>query len=964
MKQVSLAVVLVIVLVLVINQLMNENPTSPSPVSTSSAPDSPAPAGVAVVEGGLEAPTTEVVTPTVEESRDPAAEGEETEAVLWSVAGRVLGVDDTPFAGAEVELIRVPLNPWGWTGMTKAQSDEEGFFLLEAHRDYVGPLEVRAEGMVGRRLADVRPREGNDPTITIHLTPGGTIHGRVVDFEERPVAAAEVAAGAPRRGSGVFGGLFLAPADRDDRLWPMGTSAADGTFTLTGIPEGACSLVARHEEFGESESVNLPPGASEATLVMRNLCYLAGTVIDTQGAPLEGILVKLRPIDFARTRSGNLDPSGEQQTTSDPAGTFSFTSTHYGMHSLVTEAETFAGNRVMVSLGEGENPPVEVVLIPAASVSGRVLDSAGNPLRAEVTASARSTPGGFGGLSENTHSQDDGTFFLQPVASNKDVILEVKHRDHPTLMLAPRRFLPGENNVGDLVLADGLHLRGVVLDPGGSPLSGARVSVAAQEVEGESTESSFSISFSSEEGGVFSGPDDNLARGFTDSKGEFQLTLEEGGALTLEGSAKGFLDAEPQALSVSSSIDGLVLRLRTAETIGGIVLDRSGNPIPGVRLSFSQSQPGAFFFPGFSDNDGVQATSGPDGTFSAEVEADGRFRVKVAANQRWLLKEKQFIEAGITTAEVMVVDAGRIEGRVRDASSGQAIGSFNLHHSKNQSQGGFIFGGSMGTDYVDPEGSFEIDGLEGTTYKLTVKADGYVPLTEEIEVELGRTTVVDIALMHSATIIGRLLDSAGEAVSGAAIAVYRPGENSDANLPGVSGTVMIAISDEGDGAPIIFNGMESITSDNEGRFRATGLEDGDWQVKVTHSDFQELVVEVADIALGRVTDIGEQWLKKGAVIGGKIIMPDGSSPDFGVLTAQRIDGGGNETQQGHVTSGENGSANWRIGGLGAGRWRISGRVFSHGGDNSLEPIQGNIGAIEVRLAAEEVRTLDLTATSE
>ena len=966
MKQFLVAVTLVIALVLLVYSLMDDG-APPAGTTPDPSPPEPAASEVAVIldgDGAGEGSSSEEISETVGDTAETA--DEEVDSVIeWSLAGRVVGADDTPIASATVAAI----SPYSFSNQARdALSDEEGLFLIAVERDFVGSLEVRAEGMVGRRLADVRPEEGMAPTLTIRLLPGGTIEGVVVDLENHPVAEAEVAAAAPSHALGLLA-AFQRPNQHDDRLWPLAISAADGTFTLVGMPEGACSLQARHEGFGESKGVNLPPGATEARLVLRELCFLTGTVIDGQGGPLAAITVLITPFDMVkvmRLEGGGVGVSGRQKTTTDQAGTFSFASSYYGMHMLDTETDNFTGSLKMVTLGGGENAPVELVLSPAASVSGRVLDSEGNPVRfAKITAATGSgLQRQISGTTFSLATSDtDGLFFLQPVQSNQDVILEVKHRDHPTLETAPRRFLLGETDVGDLVFADGLHLRGVVLDPGGSPLAGVKVTVAAQKEEGESTGRTFKIAFSSEEGGVFTGPDENLARDFTDSTGEFQLTLEEGGALTLEASASGYVDAEPQALTVAESIDGLVLRLRPSIAIDGVVVDRSGNPVPEVRLTLSKSTSGAFFFPGLSDRDGVTATSGPDGAFAADVESEGRYRLKVADNQRWLLPETQFIEAGSAGVEVMVVGAGRIEGRVRDASSGQPIARFNLQHG-NVQFAGFRIGGMMGMDFEDPEGYFEIDGLDGKTYKLTVKADGYIPLTEEVEIELGRTTQVDIALMHSATIVGRLLDSAGEAVASASIVVFRPGENPNASASEFTGSVVIATGGSGDGEALVVMGEDSLVSDKEGRFRASGLEEGDWQVKVTHRDFQEHFVEVTGTALGRVTDIGDQWLKKGAVIGGKIIMPAGSSPDFGVITAQRIDGGGNETQQGNVTPSADGPANWQIGGLAAGRWRISGNVFYTDGDPGTHPDQLTLGPIEVRLASEEVRSLDLTATPE
>ncbi len=872
MKQLLLAVTLVLLLFFLINSLM-ENPTVSPSTPSNLTPGGPAPVGEATTSVG-EATTS---TPSTDDGKQAVAEDSDQE-IEWSISGRILGPDGEPVPEGYLESYPAPDLR---SAINMTHCDRDGYFIHEVEEGYVGSLMVRAgsvTGLVGKRIDTVRATRGVEPTLEIHLEAGGRIDGVVVDLVGHPVEAAHVGARPPiQTREGIF--FFPRKEAKDERLWPHDYTDSEGKFTLYGIPEGACSLQASRADYGPSEPINLPPGTTEAQLVLRNECVLTGRLIDENGEPIAPYHGSICLFDNEDNNAGKNEPLATASTGRDP-GDGSFTLRPYltGSQMLVIiEDDRFSPYAQEIQTVPGQNEPLEIVLTPAANIQGRVVNSSGQPvaaatvsvidqqnrflssfdvddqkqfwiLRAEIESSRRGI------------TAQDGTFSILPVPSTRPVVLEVKHREYPTLVEASQTYSAGNNDVGDLVLPDGIQLRGIVLAPDGTPVSGARVKLTPPR-EVESAGTPLSISFSGGNVGIVESVAREKSSTTTNKYGEFIISLSEGGIFDIDASAPGFHSTDPLELNIYSSMDGIVLQLNPTQTIEGFVVDIQRNPVVGVRLSVAEVKDGEIsladlFGAGDRSGDAI-TTSNHDGFFSVEVSAGGLFRIKVTRGQPWVMEGQLRIEAGTSDVVVTVLDAGRIEGKVIDALSGFPVAKFHLKRGEPRTGNGIILGGSGGVEYSDPDGFFELDGLREQTYQLTFRSDGYITVTELVEVKLGQTTQVTIPMQHSATIIGRLLDSNGRAISGARIAFARPGEAFD-NAP--TAGLRIQISGIG-GATLVLGDDGRIRSDEEGRFRITDIAEGDWQLKVTHQNFQDLLFDVHDTSPGAITDTGNQSMQ-------------------------------------------------------------------------------------------------------
>ena len=216
---------------------------------------------------------------------------------------------------------------------------------------------------------------------------------------------------------------------------------------------------------------------------------------------------------------------------------------------------------------------------PRALVRGRVLDEHGAPLsgaRVSLVTVGEEwvAPHVYDGDFPPTEAEtgDDGRYeFDLPLPSSSWISLSVTHL--PYHVRAGRDFglaggrnqpprLPGENDLGDLVLAEAGGFRGRVLAEDGSPIAGARVSLS----------------------GVF--PGGYSAGAESDESGAYLVGGVPPGRYQARARAKGYQLQESDSIDVERGIisEGPEFQLALAATISGRVLDQDGVPLAGVKL--------------------------------------------------------------------------------------------------------------------------------------------------------------------------------------------------------------------------------------------------------------------------------------------------------------------------------------------------------------------------------------------
>ena len=272
------------------------------------------------------------------------------------VRGAVVGEDGKPVAGAEVEAI------WssgeGQTQDVLARTDPTGAFTLRGV-DPLAELNLTAwDGFASTALVTLRAEDARTRPIALTISPRNAtpINGRVVDSAGKPIAGASIRLW--RQARAKDGRVILADpiADIDHSIW------------LHTDQEGRYRTKRRFPAHGESYAEAFAPGrlsarspavamaeqaAKPPVLVLRRVQAVEGRVLDRQGNPVAGAVVR---------QSGDGPMPTETLTSAD--GRFRLPGVLEGPALIFASRDgyrpTFSG--CSASTGAGPAPPLEVTL--------------------------------------------------------------------------------------------------------------------------------------------------------------------------------------------------------------------------------------------------------------------------------------------------------------------------------------------------------------------------------------------------------------------------------------------------------------------------------------------------------------------------------------------------------------------------------------------------------------------------
>lgn len=478
--------------------------------------------------------------------------------------GRVTDTAGRPLAGVEVWLVPRGIDDWGayYARGPAARSDREGRFVLS---------DLPAAGELGLDLchAGFLPTSETWPEppaapVTLTLETAGRLEGRVLGPDGAPVAGAQVEA-RPRRG--VSPPENLRPCWRE-RL--HGTTAADGTFVLDGLPAGTWRVGVRAPGLLGSESPprRLATGEAVAGLEIRLSAgaVITGRVLDADGLPA------------ARTVVASDGRADRPQTETDGSGSYRLEGVETGPRSVSARRGEEQAERTVAAV-PGENR-LDLVLAPLSSqeVRGAVLGPEGGPV-----------PGArvFFGTGESSPTAADGTFRLRVPDGTYRPWAE-KEGYAPGLLAEPF-VVDGAAVAGiEIRLARGAVITGRVLGLPPEELAGTTVSLEAPPFQ---------------------------YRVAVGADGGFRM------ADVLPGAWKVIVQAGHRSAAAWVEIpDGeteadVTIELAPTHEVAGRVLDPYGAPVTGARVRV------------FGPNArGIGTTTRADGTFLFRLE-DGRYRL-------------------------------------------------------------------------------------------------------------------------------------------------------------------------------------------------------------------------------------------------------------------------------------------------------------------------------------------------
>jgi hypothetical protein len=615
------------------------------------------------------------------------------------------------------------------------------------------------------------------PQIVVSVDRGIEISGRVVHADGTPVIGAIV--------------------DTPTAVMPRTTtSAADGTFTIAGVPSGS-SVVTAHTSDGNLNSapvtVNAP--ARDVTITMPQGARIEGRIVDraTQ-QPVTDFTILLpkrnqRPNDFSTNNAARPihTDDGRYALENVPPGT---------VEVLVRATGYMPGSRSDINVEDGKTVTgVDVQLDRGTTVSGRVTSSGAPVAGVQVRQSSQRTP-----ASSSATTDGDGFYSLDGVAEG-DRTIDFQKMGYVVLH-KPITVTAGKDIRLDVELDHGRELRGRVVDRSGRGVAMVSVSANApgQQGPGNTTtvtdsDGSFVVQGLSDgkykviarkEGFVSAEADDidlpqsraltltmdsgatitghvsgvpaeqlpqvvvtasggtSRNQTYADTNGNFSLTGLPDGRVRVDAfltAAGNRRMAPPRTITIDNGVAPLVeINFEEGITVTGHVT-KAGAPVSGGNIAFVPAVPSP-------ERQVANAMISPDGAYTVSGLTSGNYNVHV--NAPGLMYQTKYNVAGSATFDVDIHGA-TLRGRVVDASSGAGLSNTRVSVTSH--------GSGSGNALTDSEGRFVIDALVDASYDLSAIREQYAAVKQQVVVSSGAAPDVEVRMEPAAAVTIHLLDA-------------------------------------------------------------------------------------------------------------------------------------------------------------------------------------------------------------
>ncbi len=611
-------------------------------------------------------------------------------------------------------------------------------------------LSVHVQNLVCEdRLEAVLLEPGEAQELSVRFRLGCSIRGTVVDPDGDPVASAMVWSRSEDR-------RFMGGGNN-----PNAQTDADGKFALHGMENGEHIVAAQAEGWRGTEAPPMSLSGEQEVggvkLVLERGLRISGKVIMPDGSPASHAQVSLY------REEGDGGYQWRNTLTSKPTeedGTFVISGLDEG--TLTLEARL---TLTPPELGEGEQtapPPsyfgqqdgiaagsegLTIALAPTLGLSGVVLDDLGKPIEsfrvnASPTQAGASWMGDDGQVGDS-FSDEAGRFVLNGLHEgswNVSASADHHHMKGENVSVS----IPQPEGLLEIRLQRSASIRGIVQDPLGVPVEGARVGPS----QGGSERPAFVQRMGNDEEGVVTG-----------AEGGFLLEELVPGSFALEASAESWAVSEPVTVELppGGTVEGIVVVLRNGGRIVGDAFDEAGEPLIGRQVSLGLN----FMGMGMEGDSGL--TTDAAGHFVFDHVDPGRYAVTVAPPQEEMLSlingaqdESAFIDMmskmltqNVTVAEgqEVYVRLGaepkrpvRVSGKVIDAgeplASGQVFGI---------TEGQSLFQGLKFSQITEGRYEFTLDRPGAYVFGVQLEQTG-APLEFQVDVPEAESFEKDLVL--------------------------------------------------------------------------------------------------------------------------------------------------------------------------------------------------------------------------
>ncbi|HEX6903329.1 MAG TPA: carboxypeptidase regulatory-like domain-containing protein [Thermoanaerobaculia bacterium] len=754
------------------------------------------------------------------------------------LTGVVHGTRNEPLSGAQIELLPVPSNfEAGRLRLegrdlpgprVTAASDAQGRFSLATPHAGAWKIVVRAAGRVPMQYGPLLALEAEElPAVRLPQDAGARI--RLVAEDGQPVAGAWIVASTA--GEVTFRGGGWRPEFR------VGRSASDGSLSLPRLEDERLQVSVFAPGRSEERLTDFQTGTIRLQPAREKSLVLQAAAPD--GAPVAGLLVRMGDQSW---------PVG--QTAADGTVRLPFREGEEIELRLVTPD----GRQYFFSFQGPRNGGRRIVTLPPpVQVTGKVLDASSGRGLADAVLWWDADP------AITVRTDREGKYTV--AASAKESL---------SLTVRAAGFLPGRLTVSGKASASGrapalaleraARLRGSAIGPEGKPLAGAFVTAVESSRTGTRT---------------FSPHDPVADRATTGPEGRFDLRrLRAGEEYELRVSKPGFF---PEARGIVIPGRGpepppVVVKLRPACAVHGWVRDQQGRPVASARVFLRPSQrPGRerqARGPEADAHDPTASVSESDaaGRFAlpespaAEVDLEVR-KAGYAPAQRRTLRVGPSCGDSFDFGPVVLAPGARLAGRVVNRRDEAIAGAevFLVDRSLSRMSREATPRGRKPDAVTGRDGTFALADLRrGVPHHLLVKADGYLEAEVQGARPPGRGPIL-IRLDPAAFLRGRVVDEAGQAVSGAVIDLewqeVLPEDPDERTV----------------GTPL----LRSARSNSDGRFEITALPEGEVKLDVRAPGL--IPLEAFEVAIPRPDTAPELTLtlRRGARLEGRVTTTDG-----------------------------------------------------------------------------------------
>ena len=704
----------------------------------------------------------------------------------------------------------------------------------------------------------VPDNEDRSPVEVVITVPGHAVTTRTVRTDRLEVT---LEAGSPR---------LLRVLDPDSRPAPgtvlrvagiaVGATGPEGTIALR-VESGALDLDLLSPDLATAHALlrgsrelpklagvgtDSPPGAEtpkphngrsevpEHTVRLVAATSIEGTVVEKEsGTPIAGAFVATVTRD--------------QLVRSDAKGAFTISLPARRSGPFAVEARladygpAFWSSRPV----EGTRVKARLEMERARLIAGTVVDIEGRPVGGAEVVEGRWRANSRGGA----RTDEGGKFRLQVALGGESPLLEIGHPEFATLR---HELTSLELEAGSvrLVLDAGRNAVGWITDSGGRPLEGARVELTT---------------FASSNQPPWQAPRIDEHAG-TDAEGRFAFARVAPGRYSLLAERQGFAPAAVPGVEVSA--DGAETELGTitlgpGAAIEGVVLTPERAPLEGVELWLGGRQ-----VPEQS------ATSDSEGRFAIRDLPPGTDQMLRASLEGWVAIQRN-VTARLDGApiEIVMQPGLRLTGVVVDGTTESEIAGALVSLQSQDQSSRFQHPGAFQNTRTAVDGTFELDELPASTYRLSVRADEYQPTAvESLDLRTAeQREPLRVELRPGVVVTGRVLDEEGEPLTEARVERRDERDRTASFRP--------------------FR-MRGTATDAEGRYRLDGLPAGP-VVLVAHapersSRVRELVLEPGDNEVDFV-------LEPSPVLAGRVIDQQGQ-PVTGAQVSHRSGNSGNSDE--------------------------------------------------------------------